>query len=99
MLEYPETPPTRNLGPYFFPKLTLSAVKGIDISPIQPTFVPPNVRFEVDDFNDEFYDENKYDLIHQRDLHGSVKDPPLFYAECFKALAPGGWIDGLWTFH
>jgi 2-polyprenyl-3-methyl-5-hydroxy-6-metoxy-1,4-benzoquinol methylase len=24
-------------------------VKGIDLAPIQPTWVPPNVRFELDD--------------------------------------------------
>jgi hypothetical protein len=71
-----------------------SDVKGIGISPIQPNFVPPNCRFEVDDFNLEFYDDDKFDLIHQRELNGCIKDPPLFYQKCFAALLPGGWLDG-----
>lgn len=71
-----------------------SDVKGIDISPIQPSFVPPNCRFEVDDFNLEFLDDNKFDLIHQRDLIGCIPDGPVFYEKCFNALAPGGWLDG-----
>lgn len=71
-----------------------SDVKGIDISPIQPEFVPPNARFEVDDFNLEFFDENKYDLIHQRELNGGIANLPLFYHKCFTALAPGGWLNG-----
>jgi len=68
-------------------------VKGIDLSPIQPSFVPPNCRFEVDDFNLEFLDENKFELIHQRELLGCVPDWPAFYRKCFNALTPGGWID------
>ncbi|KAH7351238.1 S-adenosyl-L-methionine-dependent methyltransferase [Rhexocercosporidium sp. MPI-PUGE-AT-0058] len=68
-------------------------VKGIDVSPIQPSWVPPNCRFELDDFNLEWQDSNKFDLIHARELLGSVPDWPKFYEKCFKALKPGGWID------
>ncbi|KAL5321490.1 hypothetical protein ACEPPN_009449 [Leptodophora sp. 'Broadleaf-Isolate-01'] len=68
-------------------------VKGVDVSPIQPTWVPPNCRFELDDFNLEWQDHNKFDLIHARELLGSVPEWPKFYDECFKALKPGGWID------
>ncbi|TVY34958.1 Secondary metabolism regulator [Lachnellula subtilissima] len=68
-------------------------VKGIDVSPIQPIWVPPNARFELDDYNLEWQDVNKYDLIHQRELLGSIPNWPKFYKECFKALKPGGWID------
>jgi len=42
-------------------------VKGIDVSPIQPIWVPPNARFELDDYNLEWQDTEKYDLIHQRE--------------------------------
>ena len=31
-----------------------ATVTGIDLSPTQPHWVPANVRFEVDDFNDEW---------------------------------------------
>jgi len=59
-------------------------VKGIDVSPIQPSWVPPNARFELDDYNLEWQDANKYDLIHARELLGSVPDWPRFYSQCFK---------------
>lgn len=59
-------------------------VKGIDVSPIQPIWVPPNTVFELDDFNLEWQDQNKYDLIHERELLGSVPDWPMFYERCFR---------------
>ena len=59
-------------------------VKGIDVAPIQPNWVPSNARFELDDFNQDWGDENKYDLIHERELLGSVSDLDKFYARCLK---------------
>lgn len=60
-------------------------VKGIDLAPIQPAWVPPNARFEIDDFNlDNWDDDNKYDLIHERELLGSIKNCERFYDQCFK---------------
>lgn len=70
-----------------------ASVKGTDISPIQPVWVPPNAYFEIDDFNLDWDDHNKYDLIHERELIGSIPDWNEFYVKCFKALKPGAWID------
>lgn len=61
-------------------------VKGIDVAPIQPTWVPPNARFEIDDFNLDWADEGKYDMIHQRELLGSVTDWAKFYDQCFRYM-------------
>jgi hypothetical protein len=82
----------------YIPRLTLhsdcaekhpeATVKGIDISPIQPPWVPPNAYFEIDDFNLDWIDTNKYDLIHQRELLGSVPDWDEFYNKCFKYVSP-----------
>lgn len=55
--------------------------------------VPPNCTFEVDDYNQEFLDEDKYDLIHQRELVATVPDWLVFYKKIFKSLKPGGWLD------
>jgi len=60
---------------------------------MQPIFVPPNCRFEVDDYNLEFLDDDKFDLIHERELLGTVPDWTESYQKCFNALAPGGWLD------
>ncbi|KAK1781469.1 S-adenosyl-L-methionine-dependent methyltransferase [Copromyces sp. CBS 386.78] len=51
-------------------------VIGTDISPIQPSWNPPNVSFEIDDFNTEwtFEDNNHFDYTHLRWLSGTAKD-------------------------
>lgn len=68
-------------------------VKGIDLSPIQPSWTPPNVRFEVDDYNRDWLDTDKYDLIHARELLGTVPDWVELYRKAYIALKPGGWFD------
>ncbi|KAL1980063.1 hypothetical protein VTN96DRAFT_4682 [Rasamsonia emersonii] len=70
-------------------------VYGIDLSPTQPTFVPPNVKFIVDDFEDEWVYENQqgFDFIHARYLAGSVKDFPRLLKQAYKWTAPGGWVE------
>ncbi|KAJ4405424.1 hypothetical protein N0V85_004678 [Neurospora sp. IMI 360204] len=42
-------------------------VVGTDITPIQPSWVPANVRFELDDCNQEWtWPDNTFDFIHAR---------------------------------
>jgi hypothetical protein len=66
----------------------------VDLSPIQPTNIPPNVRFEVDDMAQTWtYPKNCFDFIHVRGLYGSIRDWPAFYKEAYDALQPGGWIE------
>ncbi|KAK1754143.1 S-adenosyl-L-methionine-dependent methyltransferase [Echria macrotheca] len=69
-------------------------VIGIDLSPIQPAWVPPNCRFELDDANLEstFADE-KFDFIHVRGLAGCIEDWPKFFQRVLRCLKPGGWIE------
>ncbi|RPA81281.1 S-adenosyl-L-methionine-dependent methyltransferase [Ascobolus immersus RN42] len=69
---------------------------GTDLSPIQPHFVPPNVHFEVDDFEDEewgFSEKERFDLIHTRHLVGSVQDWRSFVRKCYDNLQPGGFLE------
>ncbi|KAB8234284.1 S-adenosyl-L-methionine-dependent methyltransferase [Aspergillus alliaceus] len=71
-------------------------VIGTDLSPTQPTFVPPNLRFEVDDAEDSWaYPENHFDLIHVRSLYGAISNWPAFYRNMMIGLRPGGWFDQL----
>ncbi|KAF1985482.1 S-adenosyl-L-methionine-dependent methyltransferase [Aulographum hederae CBS 113979] len=71
-------------------------VVGVDLSPIQPEFVPPNCKFEVDDINAPWtYPENYFDMVHVRCMFGSIDDWPNFYREVFDHLKPGGWIETL----
>jgi SAM-dependent methyltransferase len=69
-------------------------VIGTDISAIQPTSVPTNCFFEVDDAELEWTREpDSFDLIHFRNLLGCFSDWHLIYDEAFRALKPGGWIE------
>ncbi|KAH7140860.1 S-adenosyl-L-methionine-dependent methyltransferase [Dactylonectria macrodidyma] len=69
-------------------------VIGIDISPIQPTWVPPNLRFEIDDFTlDWTFHNDSADFIHMRFLRGSVSDWHSLYKNAFRTTKPGGWIE------
>ncbi|EWC47655.1 hypothetical protein DRE_03275 [Drechslerella stenobrocha 248] len=78
-----------------FPDATIT---GNDLSPIQPRYVPPNVNFEVDDFNDEWlFGESKFDFVHGRALYGSVKDWNLLLERVLKVLKPGGWWESVET--
>lgn len=65
-------------------KYPSAEVTGIDISNIQPGWVPPNVTFFLDDYNLKAYGEVKrYDMIHARELAGTVKDWPGLIAKCY----------------
>jgi SAM-dependent methyltransferase len=70
-------------------------VFGFDLSPIQPTLVPPNLRFEIMDADEDWdYGHHSFDLVHTRFMNGySLKSWPHFYQEAFKYLRPGGWVE------
>ncbi|KAL2000819.1 hypothetical protein VTN02DRAFT_2579 [Thermoascus thermophilus] len=68
-------------------------VIGNDLSPIQPRWVPPNVHFEVDDYESDWAYAHKFDYIHGREMEGMVKDFPRLFAQAFTHLHPGGWLE------
>jgi len=71
-------------------------VIGVDISPTQPTFTPPNCRFEIDDVvSDWTYRPESFDFINIRTLYGSIADWPKLYSEIYDHLMPGGWLNQL----
>ncbi|PGH17713.1 hypothetical protein AJ80_04721 [Polytolypa hystricis UAMH7299] len=69
-------------------------VIGIDLSPIQPAWVPPNVKFYVDDVENEWVYgvDEAFDFIHARSMGGSIKDWGKFLEQAFKHMKSGGWI-------
>lgn len=80
----------------FADEFPAAQVIGTDLSPIQPSWVPPNCKFVIDDAEGEWdYPENSVDYIHVRSLFGSLKDWPRFYAQCMRVLKPGGYIEQL----
>ncbi|KAK4150241.1 S-adenosyl-L-methionine-dependent methyltransferase [Chaetomidium leptoderma] len=68
-------------------------IVGNDLSPIQPTWCPPNVRFIVDDVELEWAEPHPYDLIHCRYMAGAIKDWPGLARQMYENLKPGGWVE------
>jgi hypothetical protein len=50
-------------------------VRGIDLSPTQPEWVPPNVQFFIDDCELDWVDRNA-DFVHFRFMTTVLKDVP-----------------------
>jgi SAM-dependent methyltransferase len=69
-------------------------VTGIDLSPIQPVWVPPNCRFEVDDAEKEWtFKDNYFDLIHIRNITQGIDDWSKVMASAFKCAKPGSYVE------
>ncbi|KAJ5224958.1 S-adenosyl-L-methionine-dependent methyltransferase [Penicillium chermesinum] len=69
-------------------------VIGVDLSPIQPSWVPPNVKFMIDDSNSEWdFPPGSFDFIHVRGLSGCIDHWPAFLRQCYRHLKPGGRIE------
>lgn len=74
--------------------LPSATVIGVDQSPIQPTWIPPNVSFEIDDVNKPWMQaERSFDFIYIRTMAGSITNWPRLLHEALKALKPGGMIE------
>lgn len=74
----------------------MAEVIGTDISPIQPSWVPPNVKFEIDDcLEDWTWPEDHFDLVHARALYGVIPSWSDLYAKAFRHLKSGGWFQAL----
>ncbi|KAH0556182.1 hypothetical protein GP486_005887 [Trichoglossum hirsutum] len=59
-----------------------------------PRWVPPNVKFEVDDAESDWsFPPNHFDFIHARTMGGSISDLDKLLAQCYKHLKPGGWLE------
>ncbi|EEH35660.2 hypothetical protein PAAG_06707 [Paracoccidioides lutzii Pb01] len=62
--------------------------------PIQPLWVPPNVRFMVDVAGCAWlHPDNHFDFVHLRHLTSSIKDFPKLFKAAYDKLKPGGWIE------
>ncbi|PGH00236.1 hypothetical protein GX51_05933 [Blastomyces parvus] len=66
---------------------------GVDLSPIQPRWTPPNVKFIVEDLEEDWLETESYDFIHCRYMMGSIKDWPRLVKKFYQHLKPGGWVE------
>lgn len=66
---------------------------GTDLSPTQPLWVPPNVRFELEDCTQPWtFPEGRFDFVHMRYLFGAVADWNELLRQAYRVTRPGGWV-------
>jgi SAM-dependent methyltransferase len=72
-----------------------STIFGTDLSPIQPTWAPPNCRFFIDDAESDwtFSSAEAFDYIHARSLGGGIADWPRLLRQAYTHLKPGAWFE------
>ena len=70
-------------------------VIGTDLSPIQPSWVPPGCKFYVDDVESQwaYGPSEAFDFIRGRGMGGSIRDWKRLYTQAYADLKPGGWIE------
>ncbi|KAL1836286.1 hypothetical protein VTJ49DRAFT_5332 [Mycothermus thermophilus] len=67
---------------------------GTDLSPIQPAFVPPNVRFFIEDSGEDWDYTPTFDFIHTRMTISCWSDMRRqIIQRAFDHLRPGGWLE------
>ncbi|KAK4443478.1 S-adenosyl-L-methionine-dependent methyltransferase [Podospora aff. communis PSN243] len=68
-------------------------VIGVDLSPVQPEFVPPNCIFEIDDLEKDWTWSKPFDFIFSRFMTGSFADNGAIVKKAFDQLEPGGYFE------
>ncbi|KAK1449799.1 hypothetical protein CMEL01_07135 [Colletotrichum melonis] len=68
-------------------------VIGVDLTPVPTAFVPPNVKFEVDDIEEPWTYSQPFDYIHIRGMTSSISDWKKFSEKAYNHLTPGGYIE------
>ncbi|KAK2779133.1 methyltransferase domain-containing protein, partial [Colletotrichum kahawae] len=68
-------------------------VIGVDLSAVQPAFVPPNVWFEIDTIAEPWTFSKPFDYIHSRMMTGSIGNWKEYIQQCYDNLAPGGYLE------
>ncbi|TAQ87311.1 hypothetical protein B7494_g4367 [Chlorociboria aeruginascens] len=61
-------------------------VLGVDLAAIQPDWVPPNCRFEIDDVEEIWTYRENFDFIHARDFLFSISDWEKLVRQCFDGV-------------
>ncbi|KAL2207636.1 S-adenosyl-L-methionine-dependent methyltransferase [Sarocladium strictum] len=68
-------------------------ILGNDLSPVQPQWTPPNVKFEVDDVESPWMHDAKFDYVFCRYLAACILDWPKLVGNIYSSLEPGGWAE------
>lgn len=63
-------------------------VIGVDFTPIQPHWVPPNLNFVVDDIEQEWVYGSNFDLVHFRQIFPLLKNPAGVLEQAYQYKPP-----------
>ena len=76
-------------------KFPQTDIYGVDLSPIQPSWAPRNVKFEIDDIEDDWtWPENHFDLLYSKTmLVGGIKNSRKYFEQAYRHCAPEGYFE------
>ncbi|OAP64727.1 hypothetical protein AYL99_00699 [Fonsecaea erecta] len=77
----------------FADNFPMTEVAATDLSPIQPTWIPPNLQFLIDDCEVEWAFQRQFDFIRLGHMGGSIADWGKLFQQCMENLKPGGWVE------
>ncbi|KAJ5982560.1 hypothetical protein N7451_012660, partial [Penicillium sp. IBT 35674x] len=75
------------------PKRVLDLGTGTGIWAMDFAEVPPNCRFEVDNFEQPWSYNQAFDFIHGRELEGAIRDHDTFFRNALENLNTLGWLE------
>ncbi|KAK4443792.1 S-adenosyl-L-methionine-dependent methyltransferase [Podospora aff. communis PSN243] len=68
-------------------------VTATDLSPIQPSWIPPNLTFEIEDATTPWsFPADSFQFIHMRYLFGGISNWDHLYEQAYRCCAPDGWL-------
>lgn len=72
-----------------------SNITGTDLSPVQPTEVPPNVHFLVEDATEDewLWESNYFDYVRLGNMTGALPSVKELMKKVMRVLKPGGWFE------
>ena len=65
-------------------KFPSADITGVDLSANLPSWVPPNVHFEIEDVEEPWAFIRPFDYIHCRYMAVSIRDWPRLMRQCFE---------------
>lgn len=75
-------------------KYPSASVTGVDLAPTQPTWVPSNLQFEIEDVEEDWlFRKNSFDFIFGRELLMAIRDWPRLIQQAYDHLKPGGYLE------
>ena len=76
-----------------------ATITGVDVAPTMPTWVPPNVQFEIEDIEEDWlFGKSRFDFIFGRELLMAIHDWPRLIKQAYDHLKPGGYLELEMTF-